>query len=349
MARKLFLKPSVSGISPRKYSITRLYWLSFVLLVATPTLLFGYLWASDQTRNFREQSAALQQSYPRNQKPFLPREVAGQQVRRRIAYAVLIMLGVLLAATVVAERLASKTRAALRQFNELFAESNRQRTPILVDQLPLIELEQLAVEANRMLEYRLGVEQQLMAARVAAEEAGRAKSQFLSTMSHELRTPLNGVLGSAQILMRDPAITAEQQRHLGAIQCCGQHLLALINDVLDLAKVESGASGCKLTLPFEKAAQDQTCDPQTVASVERQVLALGALSAVPIKALPGSVRADLHVALAEGDLEAMHTALRQCELLGDGSAEAARHVRDLLDNFELEAVRDLLAPSIERA
>jgi signal transduction histidine kinase/DNA-binding NarL/FixJ family response regulator len=84
------------------------------------------------------------------------------------------------------------------------------------------------------------IEEELIAARVAAEDANHAKSQFLSSVSHELRTPLNGVLGYAQILLRDPAATLEQRHHLGAIESCGQHLLTLINDVLDLAKIESG-------------------------------------------------------------------------------------------------------------
>ena len=164
-----------------------------------------------------------------------------RRVQQRIAYVGLIVLGLLMVATLSAQRLAGKTRHALRQFNQFFAESNRQNTRIDIDKLPLTEFEQLAVDANRMLDYRLGVEHELIAARIAAEEANQAKSQFLSTMSHELRTPLNGVLGYAQILMRDPALTLDQQRHLNAIQSCGQHLLTLINDVLDLAKIESGA------------------------------------------------------------------------------------------------------------
>lgn len=87
---------------------------------------------------------------------------------------------------------------------------------------------------------RKRLEQELISARLAAEEASQAKSQFLSSISHELRTPLNGVLGYAQILLRDAGATEEQRRHLGAIESCGQHLLTLINDVLDLAKIESG-------------------------------------------------------------------------------------------------------------
>lgn len=87
---------------------------------------------------------------------------------------------------------------------------------------------------------RKRMEQELVAARIAAEDASHAKSQFLSSISHELRTPLNGVLGYAQILLRDKSASAEQRHNLRAIESCGQHLLTLIDDVLDLAKIESG-------------------------------------------------------------------------------------------------------------
>ncbi|RYE88851.1 MAG: hypothetical protein EOO75_12870, partial [Myxococcales bacterium] len=80
----------------------------------------------------------------------------------------------------------------------------------------------------------------LQQARLDADAANRAKSEFLSSMSHELRTPLNGVLGYAQLLRRDPTLGPVQQRNLQAIERCGQHLLRLINDVLDLSKIEAG-------------------------------------------------------------------------------------------------------------
>jgi PAS domain S-box-containing protein len=84
--------------------------------------------------------------------------------------------------------------------------------------------------------------QELRAAKEEAEKANRAKSDFLSRMSHELRTPLNSVLGFAQLLHYDddPELSAGQQEYVGHILKSGNHLLQLINEVLDLAAIEVG-------------------------------------------------------------------------------------------------------------
>lgn len=76
-------------------------------------------------------------------------------------------------------------------------------------------------------------------AREASERASRAKSEFMANMSHEFRTPLNGILGYAQILRRDSRLTDAQRDGLNAIYESGIHLVNLVNDVLDLSKIEA--------------------------------------------------------------------------------------------------------------
>jgi PAS domain S-box-containing protein len=95
---------------------------------------------------------------------------------------------------------------------------------------------------------------EIEAARDEAERANRSKSVFLANMSHEIRTPLNAVLGFTQLLLADHRLPAATLQRLGVIHAAGQRLLGLINDVLDLAKIESGSVQV-VNAPFDLAQE----------------------------------------------------------------------------------------------
>ncbi|BCL35064.1 GAF domain-containing protein [Nostoc sp. MS1] len=103
---------------------------------------------------------------------------------------------------------------------------------------------EVALQQAQLLTQTQSQSQALQAAAFAADAANRAKSEFLANMSHELRTPLNAILGFAQIMSRDKTLSAEHQKNLTIINRAGEHLLDLINDILEMSKIEAG----KITL-----------------------------------------------------------------------------------------------------
>ncbi|MEG3840592.1 AAA family ATPase [Microcoleus sp. herbarium14] len=120
--------------------------------------------------------------------------------------------------------------ANLETANQQLAESN------LTLETKVKQRTQELREKNALLSAEI---QERQKAEAAARDASRAKSEFLANMSHELRTPLNGILGYAQIFKRDQHLSPQLQDGIGVIHRCGEHLLALIEDILDLSKIEA--------------------------------------------------------------------------------------------------------------
>ena len=116
------------------------------------------------------------------------------------------------------------------------------------------DFEELSHAFNRMLRHLMTVQSELKDVNKGYEnkvdelaqvnlrlyDLNNIKNEFLATMSHELRTPLNSILGFSDVLLGSPTLSDKQKRYVGHIQSSGKHLLNLINDVLDLAKIESG-------------------------------------------------------------------------------------------------------------
>jgi len=114
------------------------------------------------------------------------------------------------------------------------------------------------VTVSRDVTERIRMEQSLRRASVEAERSSEAKSEFLSRMSHELRTPLNAILGFAQLLELDE-LPEEQASSVDQIQIAGRHLLALINEVLDISRIEAG----RLSLSAEPVVVSDVLDEVT--------------------------------------------------------------------------------------
>ena len=114
-----------------------------------------------------------------------------------------------------------------------------------IDVRKLVERELSASKNNALL-----AKEQAELAREDAVAANKAKSVFLANISHEIRTPMNAIMGYTQILQRDQKMNSDQQKSLSIVGKSGDHLLGLIDDVLDLSKIEAGASQIALK-PFD--------------------------------------------------------------------------------------------------
>lgn len=106
---------------------------------------------------------------------------------------------------------------------------------------------EVAIAQAQLLEREKQHGQALAIAKEKAEVANRAKSEFLANMSHELRTPLNAILGFSQLMERDSNLSSPQRNSLGIINRSGEHLLNLLNDVLEMSKIEAGRTTLSTT------------------------------------------------------------------------------------------------------
>jgi|GEM_PF-1112340 len=180
-----------------------------------------------------------------------------QELQKRIMLAIsmtlIVLLGVLLIGIVLASRLQQViTRPIYHLLNIMEGVTHQNNYSLRAQKTTDDEVGQLMNGFNEMITqiegYRHHLEEkvqertvELVKARDQALAANKAKSAFIANVSHEIRTPLNAVLGYAQLLRRDTTLTTSQRDSLLVIEKSGTHLLGLINDILDVSKIEAGA------------------------------------------------------------------------------------------------------------
>jgi signal transduction histidine kinase len=159
-----------------------------------------------------------------------------------------------------------ETGLLIDQFNDMMEKINDRdlRLQRAQDELEMRVADRTRTLRNEIAERKV-IEQSLVNAKLAAEEANAAKSAFLANMSHELRTPLNAILGYSEMLEEDAAEIGMSScvKDLQRIQSAGHHLLALVNDILDISKIEAGA----LELHLEPCEIGALTD-QVIATIE---------------------------------------------------------------------------------
>ncbi len=135
------------------------------------------------------------------------------------------------------------------QFEMFFIHPDGEQRALLVSSHPAIDESGNVIAIDGIVENvteRKKIENSLIAARIEADRANNAKSEFLSNMSHELRTPMNAILGFSQLMQLDRQLSGRNREYVNEIMQAGHHLLELINDILDLARIESGHSEMEL-------------------------------------------------------------------------------------------------------
>lgn len=184
----------------------------------------------------------------------------------------------------------NEAESSLRRLNQELEQLVEERTRTLSKTLQ--ELQQTQAELiQQKKELEIRVEERTLELKIAKESADKAngaKSEFLANMSHEIRTPLNGVLGYTQILKSSRDLSEKDRKGINVIHQCGTHLLTLINDILDLSKIEAGRVEILTTDFHLPAFLENIAEICSIRAEQKKITFISQIDAH----LPSGVRAD---------------------------------------------------------
>lgn len=168
------------------------------------------------------------------------RKKLNSEINSNILQIIIGILIAIIAFTITANFVARKMNKNFKLFNNFFKQASNQSNKIDVEKQQFSDFAEMAVTINEMIDIRTQKEIELKKAIEKAKESDRLKSAFLANMSHEIRTPMNAIIGFSELLLDETVPNETRQQFFGHIKNSGNSLLQLINDIIDISKIESG-------------------------------------------------------------------------------------------------------------
>jgi len=174
-----------------------------------------------------------------NESIFAQQRILKQEQQKGILIILLILIVLLFIEAIIIHKFNKKYKADFERFFNFFFLSQDSFTKLNIDEFYFDEFSRAGIAANKMIELREEIERRLIEEQKKATESDRLKSAFLANMSHEIRTPMNAIIGFSELLEDESQDIKDREIFVKLIQKNGEMLLNLINDIIDISKIEA--------------------------------------------------------------------------------------------------------------